>query len=502
LSNEEFGVRSGFGAVRVSQEPRLTSAVESNETLAVPADRLGAVLARLRAAARAHVPSYDERIDALDALGRAILARTDSIAEAISRDFGNRSRHESFMGDVFPVLGAIQHAKVHLRDWMEPEDRATNWINLPSRCEVLHQPLGVVGIIAPWNYPVQLALSPLVAALAAGNRAMIKPSELSPRTSDLLGDVVAEAFDADRVTVVTGDGQVGEAFASLPFDHLVFTGSTRVGKLVMQAASENLVPVTLELGGKSPAIVGADFDVRGAAARIMAGKTFSAGQSCIAPDYALVPDASRPAFVAACRAAVARMYPTLENNPDYTAIVDDRHHARVRRTVEDARARGAEVVEINPAGEPLDPAKRKFAPTLIVDPTEEMLCLKEEIFGPVLPIVAYRHLDDAIEYVNARPRPLALYYFGHDRSAIDRVLTETTSGGVSINETMLHILQNDLPYGGIGPSGMGQYHGRAGFDALTHAKPVFHQSRIHTRRLLSPPYGKMADRLLRLLLGR
>jgi coniferyl-aldehyde dehydrogenase len=453
----------------------LTSAAESNLALALHADRLGAVLAKLKSAARAHVPSYDERVDALDALKRALLARTDSIAEAISRDFGNRSRHESFMGDVFPVLDAIHHTKVHLREWMEPEDRATNWVHLPSRCEVLRQPLGVVGIISPWNYPVQLALSPLVAAVAAGNRAMIKPSELSPRTSELLRDVVAEAFEADRVAVVTGDAQVGEAFAALPFDHLLFTGSTRVGKLVMRAASENLVPVTLELGGKSPAI---------------------------APDYALVPDPSRREFVAGCRASVARMYPTLENNPDYTSIVDDRHFAHLRRCVDDARARGAEVVEINPAGEPLDPAVRKFAPTLIVDPTDEMLCMQGEIFGPVLPILTYRQLEDAIAYVNARPRPLALYYFGHDRAAIDRVLTETTSGGVTINETLLHILQSDLPYGGVGPSGMGQYHGREGFEALTHSKPVLHQSRVHARRLLNPPYGKMADRLLWLLLGR
>ncbi len=480
----------------------MTPAAESNATLALHADRLGAVLAELKAAARAHVPSYDERVDALDALERALLARTESIAEAISRDFGNRSRHESFMGDVFPVLDAIHHTKVHLREWMEPEDRVTNWVHLPSRCEVLRQPLGVVGIISPWNYPVQLALSPLVAAVAAGNRAMIKPSELSPRTSERLIEIVAEAFEADRVAVVTGDGQVGEAFAALPFDHLLFTGSTRVGKLVMRAASENLVPVTLELGGKSPAIVGDDFNVHSAAARIMAGKTFSAGQSCIAPDYALVPDPLRQEFVAACRAAVARMYPTLESNPDYTSIIDDRHFVHLRRCVDDARARGAEVVEINPAGEPLDPAVRKFAPTLIVDPTDEMLCMQGEIFGPVLPIVTYRQLDDAIAYVNARPRPLALYYFSHDRAAIDRVLTETTSGGVTINETLLHILQNDLPYGGVGPSGMGQYHGREGFEALTHKKSVFHQSRVHTRRLLNPPYGKMADRLLRLLLGR
>jgi acyl-CoA reductase-like NAD-dependent aldehyde dehydrogenase len=304
------------------------------------------------------------------------------------------------------------------------------------------------------------------------------------------------------VTVVTGGAEVGEAFSRLPFDHLVFTGSTRVGKLVMRAASENLVPVTLELGGKSPTIVGPDFNTRVAAERIIAGKMFNAGQTCVAPDYVMVPAGSRDAFVEAAKVSVAKMYPTLEKNPDYTTIVNDKHYARVRAYVDDAKSRGAKVVEINPAAEPLEPGTRKMAPTLVLDPTEDMLCMQEEIFGPVLPVMTYQKLDEAIAYVNEHPRPLALYYFGHDREAIDRVLAETTSGGVTVNETMLHVVQDDMPFGGVGPSGMGHYHAKEGFDAFSKKKAVFRQSRINTTGLLRPPYGKTVDRLLRFLIGK
>jgi coniferyl-aldehyde dehydrogenase len=464
---------------------------------------LNAVLARLREAGRtAGAPSYEARIESLDKLERALHKRKDAIVSAIARDFGNRSKHETLVAEVFVLLGEIAHAKQNLRDWMEPEDRQTGWQFMPATCQIVYQPLGVIGIISPWNYPVNLALGPLIAALAAGNRAMIKPSELVPETAELLRDLVAETFPEDQVAVITGGAEVGEAFSKLPFDHLVFTGSTRVGKIVMRAASENLVPVTLELGGKSPTIVGTDFDTKVAAERVMAGKTFNAGQTCIAPDYALVPAASRDAFVDACKAAVAKMYPTIAKNPDYTSVVNDKHYARVRSYVDDAKTRGATVVELNPANETLDPSSRKMALTLVLDATDEMLCMQEEIFGPVLPIVTYTRIDEAIAYVNAHPRPLALYYFGHGRATIDRVLGETTSGGVSINETMLHFAQEDLPFGGVGPSGMGAYHSREGFRSLSMPKPVFHQSRINTTGLLRPPYGKLADRLLGFLIGR
>jgi len=468
----------------------------------IPSD-LNVTLTRIRAAAReAGVPSYESRIESLDKLERAVRKRKEGIAQAIGRDFGNRSKHETFVAEIFVLLGEIRHARQHLRDWMDPQERETSFEFMPATCRILHQPLGVIGIISPWNYPVSLALGPLIAALAAGNRAMIKPSELVPETSELLRDLVADAFPADQVTVVTGGAEVGEAFSRLPFDHLVFTGSTRVGKIVMRAASENLVPVTLELGGKSPTIVGADFNPRVAAERIMAGKTYNAGQTCIAPDYVLLPVAARDVFVDACKASVAKLFPTLEKNPDYTSVVNDKHYARVRAYVDDAKARGARIVEINPAAEVIDPASRKVAPTLVLDPTDEMLCMQEEIFGPVLPILTYTKLDEALDYVNAHPRPLALYYFGHERETIDRVLSQTTSGGVTINETMMHFAQQDLPFGGVGPSGMGAYHAKEGFLAFSKQKPVFHQSRINARGLLLPPYGKLTDRLLALLIGR
>ena len=481
----------------------MTTAAAASTTQGTTGDSLAGTLARMKAAYRkAGAPTYEERIAALDKLERAIVARKGAIADAISRDFGNRSKHESLVSEVFIVLGAIKHTRAHLKDWMEPEEREVGWVFLPASIEVRPQPVGVVGIISPWNYPVQLALAPLVQVIAAGNRAMIKPSELVPETAALLHDLIAETFPADQVAVVTGGPEVGEAFSHLPFDHMVFTGSTRVGKMVMKAASENLVPVTLELGGKSPTIVASDFSAKTAADRILAGKLFNAGQTCIAPDYVMVPAGTRDAFVEACKAAVAKMYPTLEKNPDYTSIINDRHYARLTSYVEDAKTRGARVVELNPAGESIDEkASRKLVPLLVLDPTDDMLVMQEEIFGPILPVKTYESTDDAIAYVNDHPRPLALYVFSHDKTTVDRVLDETISGGVTVNETMLHVAQDDLPFGGIGPSGMGHYHAKEGFDSFTKKKPVFRQARLNTTGLLRPPYGKAVDRLLKFLTG-
>ncbi len=462
---------------------------------------LEATLARMKdAQRRGGAPSYEDRLRSLERLERALVTRKGAIADAISRDFGNRSRHESMVSEIFLVLGAIKHVRANLREWMEAQERETGFVFLPAKIELLNQPLGVVGIISPWNYPVQLALSPLVSVLAAGNRAMIKPSELVPETAALLRDLVAETFPADQVTVVTGGVDVGEAFSRLPFDHLVFTGSTRVGKSVMRAASENLVPVTLELGGKSPTLVAKDFSLSSAADRIMAGKLFNAGQTCIAPDYVLVPEGSADAFVEGCKAAVGKMYPTLAKNPDYTSIVNERHLARLQGYLSDARDHGAKLVECNPAGESFE-GTRKMAPTLVLDASDDTVVMQEEIFGPILPVRTYRTLDDAIGYVNDHPRPLALYLFSHDRTATERVLAETISGGVTVNETMLHVAQDDLPFGGIGPSGMGHYHAREGFLTFTKQKAVFRQSRINTTGLLRPPYGKTVDALLKFLLG-
>ncbi len=494
-------------------EPPMTAAAATHEAPrpksaepAAPqaAPDLPAILARLRAAHRkAPMPTAEERVARLDRLERALLSRREVICDAIARDFGSRSKHETIAAEVFVVASEIRFARDHARAWMRREARDVPWTFLPGTAELIPQPLGVVGIIAPWNYPVQLALAPLVGAVAAGNRVLLKPSELTPETARVLEDIVAEAFTPDEAAVVTGGPELGEAFARLPFDHLVFTGSTRVGKAVMRAAAENLVPVTLELGGKSPAIVGRGASLRAAAETIMAGKCFNAGQTCVAPDYALVPRESVADFVEACGAAVAKMYPTLAANPDYTSIVNDRHYARLEGYVREARDRGAKVVELNPAKEAIDRASRKLAPVLVVDPDESLAVMQEEIFGPILPVKPYDGgVDAAIEYVNDRPRPLSLYYLGHDDDEIERVLERTIAGGVCINETVLHVGIDDLPFGGVGPSGMGHYHGREGFETFSKRKPVFRQSRLSALPfVLRPPFGKTLDALLRLLLA-
>ena len=469
---------------------------------AAPAD-LAETLARMKAAQRKEgAPSADERIAALDKLEEVVLARKDALAEAISRDFGNRSKHETIAAEIFVLQSEIRHARAHLRDWMRPQARDVGLAFVPATAEVVLQPLGVVGIISPWNYPVQLALAPLVGALAAGNRAMIKPSELVPETAEALKSLVAAAFPADKVTVITGGADVGEAFSRLPFDHLLFTGSTRVGKVVMRAAAENLVPVTLELGGKSPTIVGSGISARSAAEKIMAGKCFNAGQTCVAPDYVLAPKAMLAELTQACEAAVAKMYPTLAANPDYTSIISDRHYARLRAYLDEAKERGAKIVEINPGKETLDPAKRKLAPTLVIDPPDDLAVMQDEIFGPILPIKTYDKLEDAIDYVNDRPRPLALYYLGYDDGESEKVIAETVAGGMCVNETVLHVGVGDLPFGGVGPSGMGHYHGVEGFETFSKKKGIFRQSRLSGAPLLRPPFGKPIELLLKLLIGK
>lgn len=472
-------------------------------TGAGPAAELRAILARMRAAARkSGPPDYDTRIEHLDKLERAILAKKHDLAKAVSMDFGSRSRHETLGAEVMILLNEIKHARTHLHEWMETEPREVSWMFLPGRAEVVMQPVGVVGIVSPWNYPIQLSLGPLVGALAAGNRVMIKPSELAADAGAALKDLVAETFAPDHVTVTPGGVEVAEAFTHLPFDHLVFTGSTRLGKIVMKAAAENLVPVTLELGGKSPVIVGEGYSLERAAQKIMFAKTLNAGQTCIAPDYAMVPKGRVDAFVEECRAAVTKMFPRLGDNPDYTTIINDAHYSRLEGYLKDARDRGAKLVELNPAREELDPNSRKMAPVLLLHPKDEMTVMQEEIFGPIMPVMAYEKLDDALAYVNDHPRPLALYYFDDNQRRIDRVLRETVSGGVTINDLLLHIAQSDLPFGGVGASGMGAYHGREGFDAFTKKKPVFYQSRLSGASLLRPPYGERVDWMLKVLLGK
>lgn len=454
----------------------------------------------LQRAARGAAPGLEQpaRDAALRSLERLLLDNVEAICDAVDRDFRGRSPAETRLLEIFPALEAIRHARRNLRAWMKPRRARTNSWYLPGRSSVLPQPLGVVGIIVPWNYPVYLAIGPLVSALAAGNRAMVKMSELAPATGELFARLVAGRFAPEAVAVVNGGADVARRFAALPFDHLLFTGSTAVGREVMKSAAQNLTPVTLELGGKSPAIVGRGMAIEEAAGRILFGKCLNAGQTCIAPDYALVPAERVEAFAQAACAAVARMYPRLRDNRDYTAIIAPRHRERLLAYLDEARAGGARVVELNPAEEDLA-GSPKIAPTLVMGASDSMRLMREEIFGPILPVVPYRELSEAIAYVNGRERPLALYVFDHDREAIERVIAETVSGGVTVNETILHIAQDDLPFGGVGPSGMGEYHGRAGFDTFSKRKAVFRQARLNGLKLFRPPFGARFERLLRWL---
>ncbi len=462
---------------------------------------LDASFAALRRASSSQPPpGVAARRGYLRDLYRAIVARREDIAAAISSDFGHRSRHETLMAEIMVTATTIRYAIRHLPGWMRPRRRFAGLAFLPGRAKVMFQPRGVVGIISPWNYPFNLAISPLASALAAGNRVMIKPSEHTPATSALIGELAEALFASDHVSVVTGGPEVGAAFSRLPFDHLLYTGGTHIGREVMRAAADNLTPVTLELGGKSPAIVGQDYPLDRAALQISAGKWLNAGQTCIAPDYVLVPEDKLEEFVAAIGRATAALYPSLADNPDYTALNNPAHYARVAGYVENARAKGARIVEINPAGEALEAASRKMAPTLVIGATDDMAVLREELFGPVLPVIPYRGLDQAIAYVNDRPRPLALYYFDRDRGRAERVLRETTSGGAAINETVFQFAVDSLPFGGIGNSGLGgQIHGREGFETFSHKKSVFYQSRINGAFLLRPPFGRLTERILRIL---
>ncbi|MBI3150374.1 MAG: coniferyl aldehyde dehydrogenase [Betaproteobacteria bacterium] len=444
-------------------------------------------------------PAAARRAD-LSALERALKAHAYALMDAVYDDFGGRSPTETRVLEFFPSLEAIRHARRKVASWMRAERRPVSLWFLPGRARLVKQPLGVVGVIVPWNYPIYLALGPLVSALAAGNRVLIKMSEFTPRTGLAMQRMLAEAFPEDQVAVLNGGPEVAQALTALPLDHLLFTGSTAVGHKVMQAAAANLTPVTLELGGKSPAIIGPDFDLALAARRIMLGKCLNAGQTCIAPDYVLLPEGRELAFIEAARREVFGMYPRLAGNVDYSAIISPRHFERLQSLLDDARAKGADCLPLNPDALPPPAASRRLPPTLVTGVKDEMRIMQEEIFGPLLPLVPYRDFDAALAYVNERPRPLALYAFEDDPARRARVLGETISGGVTLNDVILHIAQDELPFGGVGPSGMGHYHGRAGFETFSKQKGVFQQTRWNTLPLLKPPYGKTVERLLRLML--
>ncbi|KQT53942.1 MULTISPECIES: coniferyl aldehyde dehydrogenase [unclassified Aureimonas] len=459
-------------------------------------DDLRAAFDRLRAASRSTpAPDASARVEALETLARMVNGHAKAIRAAIDEDFGGRSHDETQLLELVPAMRGIRHAQRNLRRWMQDERRPVDLVFQPARAWVRYEPLGVVGIIAPWNYPLLLSIAPLGDALAAGNRAMLKPSELTPRFSDLLARLIAEHFPADRVTVATGGVDVARAVAALPFDHLLFTGSTSVGREVMRAAADHLTPVTLELGGKSPVILAPDYPLAKAAASIAFGKFVNAGQTCIAPDYVLVPQADARRFAQAVIDATQLRYRTIAGNGDYTAIISERHRDRLCAAIEEARAGGAEIVVHGDAAR--DPAR--IAPTVVLDPGADSLLMREEIFGPVLPVVGYRTLDEAIAFVAARERPLALYCYSHDAATHARVLGGATSGGVTLNGTLLHIAQDGLPFGGLGPSGMGAYHGRDGFRRFSHARAVYKVGAINVFERLGAPWSRATRMIARWL---
>ena len=459
-------------------------------------DAFYAMVARSRAEPAADLAG---RLDRLARLRAVVADNEERFRQAISADFGHRSAVETTIAETMMVYSEIRHATKHLKSWMAPQRVATALQFLPARNRLIPQPLGVVGIIAPWNYPPQLTLAPAIGAIAAGNLVIIKPSELVPHFSALLKETVAAKFDATEVLITGVEDEIAKAFPSLPFDHLVFTGSTRVGRLVAEAAGRNLTPVTLELGGKSPAIIDQSADLEEAAERIAYGKLLNAGQTCIAPDYVLVPEHSLQAFAEKVRAQMRRMFGTDPANKDYTSVISDRHYARLEGLVADAVERGAKILQPAKPDDPNWKAHRKFPPTLILGAGEDMAVMQEEIFGPVLPVLGYREPADAIAFVNRRDRPLALYWFGKDSAARDAVLSRTVSGGVTVNDCLFHFAQINQPMGGVGASGSGAYHGEWGFKTFSKLKPVFYRSKFNRLADLYPPYGGKIARLEKLM---
>lgn len=476
----------------------MTADIAYLQTLQQPLDALDRLFKAQRAAYAANpMPPAAQRQQWLKALRDVLSSERQALIEAIGTDFSHRSADETLLAELMPSLHGIHYASRRLKGWMKPSRRHVGMAFQPAAAKVVYQPLGVIGVIVPWNYPLYLAIGPLVGALAAGNRVMLKLSESTPATGLLLKELLGRIFPEDLVGVVLGEADVGAAFSRLPFDHLLFTGSTSVGKHVMRAAAENLTPVTLELGGKSPAIVSRDVPLKDAAERIAFGKTLNAGQTCVAPDYVLVPEDRVGGFVEAYRQAVQSFYPTLTDNPDYTAIINERQLARLNGYVSDATSKGALLIPLFEQGQ-----GRRMPHSVLLNVSDDMTVMQDEIFGPLLPIVPYRDVEQAFAYINQRPRPLALYYFGYDKREQNRVLHETHSGGVCLNDTLLHVAQDDMPFGGVGPSGMGHYHGHEGFLTFSKAKGVLVKQRFNAARLIYPPYGKSIQKLIQKLFIR
>jgi coniferyl-aldehyde dehydrogenase len=466
-----------------------------------PLNPLNAALALQRQAYLADpVPTLAQRKADLRTLQRFIREHQDALCDAISADYGHRSRHETLLAEVFPAVSGIDHIIGHLRRWMKPQRRSVDLRSFfGASNRVVAQPLGVVGVIVPWNFPLNLSLVPLSYIFAAGNRAMVKMSENSRHLAAYLIQHMPAYFPPEKLQFFDETGGVGIEFSKLKFDHLLFTGSGQTGRSVMAAAAQNLCPVTLELGGKAPAIVCDDFPLRTAVERIMFVKLLNAGQICTTVDYAWLPAGKVDDFVDMARGVVAARYPRLDS-PDYTSIIDLRSFERLLAALEDARKRGATVLPLLD-GPVFDSASRKIVPHIVLDAPPDSLLMQREIFGPILPLRTYSSLNEVIDSINAGPRPLAVYPFSYDKVQIQTLIDRVMSGGVSVNDALFHVGQHDLPFGGVGDSGMGHYHGHEGFETFSKMRPVFYQTRLSSLKFLWPPYGKLADRVLKFLIG-
>lgn len=442
------------------------------------------------------MPTLAERQRRLQALKALLLKHQQAFVESMSKDFGHRADYDSMFADLLPLVSQINYTIKRLKRWMKPSRRHAGLLLAPARVSVHYQPVGVVGIVVPWNFPLMLAVGPLITALAAGNRALLKMSEFTPHTSALLKQLLAEQFEPTMVAVVEGDAEIAAAFTRLPFDHLLFTGSTEVGRQVMRAAAEHLTPLTLELGGKSPVLIGPDMPVAQAVSRMLLAKCMNAGQICVAPDYVLIDQARVEHFVAEFKRQFGSAYPAARREQDYTRVINQRQWQRLQTWLEEARQQGATVIPAADTGVVLDPEARLMIPHLIIGATASMRVMQQELFGPLLLVECYQRVDDAIDLIRQRPRPLACYLMSDDRELQQRFVERVHAGGMCINEAMLHVAADDAPFGGIGPSGMGHYHGHEGFLSMSKAKTVLRRGKLNPTQLLKPPYHRWWQRLM------
>jgi coniferyl-aldehyde dehydrogenase len=466
--------------------------MNSNETIVEQAANLQRLLGGQRVAQlKDPYPTLELRLDRINRMIDMLVRHEHRLLEAVKEDFENRSHLMTRVSDIVPTLENLKYVRKHIKRWMKPEKRKSKFPLglLGAKSKVEYIPLGIVGNISPWNFPVQLALGPIAEIFGAGNRVMLKPSELSPQTSQAMAEIIAGSFDETEFSVVLGGPEIAAEFSKLKFDHLLFTGSTNVARLVSQSAAPNLVPMTLELGGKNPVVISSTADIKLAADKVMFSQTFNGGQICLCPDTVFVPEHLVEEFVTACQASVKKMYPDIANDETYTHIITQRHADRLRELVAEAKTTGARVVPLYDT----ESSGRRVLPSLILNADMNSRIMQEEIFGALLPIVGYTEMHEVVDYINERPRPLALYYFGHNKQEIEKLTFQTTSGGMVVNDMAAHFLQSDLPFGGVGESGMGAYHGFDGFKNFSHAKAVYVQSKLDPFRLLRPPYGKFFE---------